>query len=463
MEAAGLLAPFSVRGALSAALSAALAKCAALASVQMPSLLLPLATPLWIWFVLVHLARKRLIITVLLGLASQCDTEARLPRWAWCAALAAAAYVEISRRREYMGFVDAQLACTTSLATSVHNVMIFNGQMTHALYIEGFETRWLQLRRFRQRAVRRMWRWSYWEEDPDFDLLRHVICHPELADESDVEACLKEWTSTEWDMAHPMWSAHVFERFDTGVAGAKEQSAVVFRFHHAMFDGVAFFRAMFLGMTMEPETPAAAAANAAKMKEKKKGRRGGKKSGSQRSMNPIPPIHKVLAMTEDPPSALKPAEWLQVSSPRATLWSRCDDPRSSIAAIKRIGKATGTTVNDVLMAALAGALRRVAVVKEAEYGPPEDVWCVVWISLRDLKSIYQPASEVPIEFGNSGLSMVYVRLPLSIADPRARLDAIHSRVEKLKQSVEPLVGNALLRLAGGLPAAIIKPIWDQVA
>ena len=63
MEAAGLLAPFSVRGALSAALSAALAKCAALASVQMPSLVLPLATPLWFWFVLVHLARKRLTVT----------------------------------------------------------------------------------------------------------------------------------------------------------------------------------------------------------------------------------------------------------------------------------------------------------------------------------------------------------------------------------------------------------------
>ena len=414
-------------------------------------------TPTWFWILLVRVARKRLLWTTLLGLAAASTAREQLPgaaasAWLWGAALVVMAYREVSRRREYMGSVDAQLVNTTSLATSVHNMMVFNGRMTHALYLQGFRTHWLQLRRFRQRAVRRQWRWSYWEEDPDFDLERHVVRHAERVDRARAEAYLREWTSTEWDMAHPMWSAHVFEDFDGGGGQGEQHSAVVFRFHHAMFDGVAFFRTMFLGMEMEAAAPTSA--------KKRKGRGG---AAPSRSYNLITPVHKIMAMQTDPPSALKPAEWLDVATPRTTLWSRCDDSHASIEAIKRIGKATGTTVNDVLMAALAGSLRRVAAESAATTAPIDDVWCVIWISLRDLRSIYKPASELPIEFGNGGLSMVYVRLPLSIDDPRARLDALHSRVEELKRSVEPLVGNALLRLAGFAPPAIVKPIWDSIA
>jgi hypothetical protein len=86
---------------------------------------------------------------------------------------------------------------------------------------------------------------------------------------------------------------------------------------------------------------------------------------------------------------------------KKVVWSR----PLKVNDLKRVGRATGSTINDVLMAAVAGAMRRYL----GANGPvPLDlnVRGVVPVNLRDIEQAYQLGNQ----FG-----LVFLSLPLGIA------------------------------------------------
>ena len=143
------------------------------------------------------------------------------------------------------------------------------------------------------------------------------------------------------------------------------------------------------------------------------------------------------------------------------------EPYLSLPAVKALAKrassvlnTTGLSVNDVLMAALAGALRKYQLQK---VGPTatslqahHTTQAVVWVSLRPMDL------NAPVEWG-CNLGVVYIQLPLHLADPLERLTHIHAQIEKLKTSPEPLVSNWLMSLFGFLPPCIGRPLWYSAA
>src|SRR5689334_670662 len=86
-----------------------------------------------------------------------------------------------------------------------------------------------------------------WEDDPDFDLARHVRRAtlsgrgtPAEAD-AELQAYIEEQLPLPFDRTRPLWEAHLVDGHGPG-------AALVFRTHHALADGIALTRVL-LGLT----------------------------------------------------------------------------------------------------------------------------------------------------------------------------------------------------------------------
>src|SRR6202023_818406 len=106
--------------------------------------------------------------------------------------------------------------------------------------------------------------------------------------------------------------------------------------------------------------------------------------------------------------------------------------------------ALGGTINDVLVAATTGGLRRY-LARRAE--PPRrlDIRAAMPVNLRPLGRM----SELGNHFG-----LVFLSLPLGIADPLARLAELRRRSAALRRSPEAAGGLLILRTIGRVPLAM---------
>jgi diacylglycerol O-acyltransferase / wax synthase len=98
-------------------------------------------------------------------------------------------------------------------------------------------------------------------------------------------------------------------------------------------------------------------------------------------------------------------------------------------------------VNDLVLTAISGALR--AHLARTD-GAAHDVRAVVPANLRP------PDKPLPVELGNA-FGLLYVSLPLSVDDPRARLAEVRRRTQAVKSSPDPFVTYQLLGVTGHLP------------
>src|SRR5690606_30084690 len=109
--------------------------------------------------------------------------------------------------------------------------------------------------------------------------------------------------------------------------------------------------------------------------------------------------------------------------------------------VRAVGHATGTKVNDVLLAAAAGALRRYM----AGRGEPTEgveVRAAVPFNVRPLERAH--------ELGNA-FALVFLKLPVGVEDPVARLRLLKARMDRIKRSTEPAVTYGVLQTIGRTP------------
>lgn len=116
--------------------------------------------------------------------------------------------------------------------------------------------------------------------------------------------------------------------------------------------------------------------------------------------------------------------------------------------VKAASRALDATVNDVLVAALTGALRRLS---ERKSRPLERAKAVVWVSLHPLSTLFRSIREVPLRWGNHGLGAIYLPLPFRAAAQRtsvATVRAVQRLTAALVQSPEPVLAHALMAFFG---------------
>jgi diacylglycerol O-acyltransferase / wax synthase len=120
-------------------------------------------------------------------------------------------------------------------------------------------------------------------------------------------------------------------------------------------------------------------------------------------------------------------------------------------AVKAMGHASGTTVNDIVLTAVAGALRRYL---RSRDGLVEELTAFIPFNLRPLD---QP---LPAKLGNR-FGLVFLKLPVGIGARRRRLAEIHRRMDEIKHSPEGAVSYGLLGAIGVTPVSVERRIIEQ--
>ncbi|WP_223642447.1 WS/DGAT domain-containing protein [Corallococcus sp. EGB] len=153
-------------------------------------------------------------------------------------------------------------------------------------------------------------------------------------------------------------------------------------------------------------------------------------------------LGKLLVLPPDPRTSLRGPLGVR----KLAAWS---EP-IPLERVKAVGRTLGGTVNDVLLTAVTGALRRYLAAHDALL---EDVHALVPVNLRPLDA------PVPRELGNR-FGVVFLRLPVHLAEPRRRLREVARRMEHLKRSPEAVLTSGTLELLSHAPAALERALVD---
>jgi WS/DGAT/MGAT family acyltransferase len=120
--------------------------------------------------------------------------------------------------------------------------------------------------------------------------------------------------------------------------------------------------------------------------------------------------------------------------------------RIDVDRVKAIGRAHDATINDVMLAATAGAFRRYL---ESNDEPTDrDLRCTMPVNLKPLE---QRSESLGNYFG-----LGFLELPVSIEDPHERIQSIQANTGALKQGTEAFLFLLLLQICGRGPPTLEK-------
>ncbi len=118
----------------------------------------------------------------------------------------------------------------------------------------------------------------------------------------------------------------------------------------------------------------------------------------------------------------------------------------SLADIRTVRKRYGVTVNDVALAAVTGGFR-LLLMSRGEEPDAHALRSLVPVSTREAG-----AESIP----DNRVSLMLPYLPVDLADPVARVRAVHDRVRELRGHHEPEAGGSLTTAAGLSPFAPVS-------
>ncbi|WP_309097301.1 wax ester/triacylglycerol synthase family O-acyltransferase [Streptomyces sp.] len=280
------------------------------------------------------------------------------------------------------------------------------------------------------------------ETDPDFDPAHHVRLHAPVAD---FHAEAGRLMGRPLERGRPPWEAHVLPGED-GVC-----FAVLFKFHHALADGL---RALTLAAgVMDPmDLPTPRPRPAAPPR------------------GPLPDVRDLPGLMRGALADAARALDIGASVARSSLDVRstpaltCEPSGTRRTAgvvldlddVHRIRKTVGGTVNDVLIAVVAGALRRWL----DERGDGSE-----GVAPRALIPVSKRRPRTAYPQGNR-LSGYLIRLPVDDPDPLARLAAVRTAMDRNKDAGPNRGAGAVALLADHVPALAHRlggPLVGQAA
>lgn len=267
---------------------------------------------------------------------------------------------------------------------------------------------------------------AHWQDDPAFALSGHVVDAGLVEGDAGLAALVSELLGRPLPMARPPWQFHLVSLVGEG---GRRTSVLVARLHHCLADGVALAGVLH---SLTDGEPAGAVRPGAPEPSGHPVRRAVAAAGF--GVVVVRTVAQLLLATRDPRTRLSG----RLGTAKVAAWSQPMD----LAVVKRVAKALDATVNDVLLAVIAGALRA----HLTENGDrAHDLRVFVPVDLRP------PGAAVPTSLGNR-FGMVFVRLPVSVADPLARVRAVHQRMSRRKASAQAAATFAVLTVVGALPA-----------
>jgi diacylglycerol O-acyltransferase len=290
-----------------------------------------------------------------------------------------------------------------------------------------------------------------WVDDPNFDLRYHVrhTAIPAPGSTDQLNKLMARVMSQRLDRHYPLWEYWLVEGLSEG------RWALISKVHHAMVDGVSgtdLYRVIF---DLSPEPPSLLPADDPPVPAEPTGLL--LLTGAAADLA-TRPVRGTLALTNaliHPGGAARQAADVAravaklATSARPAARSSLSGPigrqrQASLEDVKKIKRELGGTVNDVVLAAISSGFRDLLLARGEQPGP-HMVPSLVPVSLRAVgeEGIYE-----------NRVSVLVANLPVHLADPRQRLEAVRAELSGLKASKEAAAGEALVALGHIAPYSL---------
>jgi len=379
----------------------------------------------------------------------------------------------MSNERERMSSVDtAWLRMDRpSNLMMICGVLIFRERVAFARLKKTLADRFLRFGRFRQRPLQTP-TGSYWQTDAQFDFANHLerVALPGRAGKAELQNFVSALAGTPLDPGRPLWQFHLIERFDGG-------SALVVRIHHCYADGIALIQVMLsltdadrAGNAAGPVPPPPSDSAADGPVSETDGPLAGALQFARQAGATL--IEKGAAIWHEPARAVALADQgAALSAEIVRLATMGEDSATrfkgkpgiakrvawadpvSLAEVKALGRAYDCSVNDVLLSSVAGALR-------SYLQRQGDV--VDGVTLRALVPVNLRPPEKAYKLGNR-FGLVFLDLPLGIANPVERLYAVRANMQALKGSYQPVLSLGILAAMGAGPKVLQEQLLALLA
>ena len=274
--------------------------------------------------------------------------------------------------------------------------------------------------------------WS-WQNDPDIDLEHHIrhSALPRPGRVRELLALASRLHGTLLDRHRPLWEAHLIE----GLEGRR--FAVYSKIHHSMLDGVSALRLLAQSLSPDPDTRDMPMPWSVQL-----GRRSPAASSSLAALLGIPAsaLRTTYEIAGLGPMAGRAAlrafldqnSHLPSLGPKTILNQPITSARRFAAQswplerIRAVASASGTTVNDVILAMCSGALRDY--LTDLDALPDEPLVAMTPVSLR------QAGAEV----GGNAVGALLCNLATDREDAAERLAAVHQSMEDGKAALRSM-------------------------
>lgn len=296
-----------------------------------------------------------------------------------------------------------------------------------------------------------------WVDDERFDVDRHVVrCSADTLGELAAAAL-----STPLPRHRPLWEVWVADGLADGTLG------IVGKAHHCLVDGIAAVELAVLMLDPEGQTeppaddwrprpaPGLPARTTAALVDRARDAAalaiGSVRAAlaPRRTLEAMPGAARGMAGTLT--RALAPAPRSPTLNPDTSALRALGTVHRPLADLRPLRRRHGATVNDVVLAACAGAIGRML----ARHGErPGALKAMVPVTVRE--------DGAAAELGNR-ISFLFVDLPCGQRDPVARLRAVMETMGAAKREATPQGGDALLGAVRFLPRPLHAPLARLIA
>lgn len=332
-------------------------------------------------------------------------------------------------------------------------------------YLQQLHREWTSVQEFRapfdQKLVHPASRLGlpHWETDRDFDIEYHIrhSALPSPGRYRELFVLVSRLHGTLLDRTRPLWESHIIEGLESG------QFAYYSKVHHSVVDGVAGMRLLLSALSEDPDERKVPVPWSREADARRPPRRAAETGDLdlarvadmlQTQFGKIPGVARALARSAQ--TFMRPADTRMAfpfEAPPSPLNTPITGARRFVAQsysldrIDRVRRAFDATVNDIVLALCASALRKY-LIEHAGGVPEKPLTAMTPVSVRPRDGE---------DFGNA-VTAVLVNLGTHLADPVERLRTIRASMADAKSLIRDLTYGEVGLFTLLTAAPIMTPI-----
>ena len=301
-----------------------------------------------------------------------------------------------------------------------------------------------------------------WEEDTQFDIEHHVR-HSALPQPGRVRELLDlcgRLHATRLARERPLWESHVIEGLRDG------RVAMYTKLHHSLVDGIAAMRLLAGVLSPDPDTRGMPPPWGYLERPAPERPEPDPPDASDLTAQAVRTALDITAEAAGLPGALvrtlgrslrDESSPVSLYAPRTMLNQQITGSRRfaaqdwPIERLRAVGRSTGTTTNDIVIAMSSGALR--SYLLDFDALPAQSLVAMVPVAL-DARQVHDVSAQ-----GGNAIGSIMVRLGTEHADAGARLRTVHASMTDGKQALASMTPVQILTMSAlGQAPAILAPI-----